>query len=333
MMASVLPFLFLLIVQAQCILPPPLAPLTNKMVQYVNHLNTTWKAGHNFEGVSLGYVKHLCGTILHGRRLPVRQLRFQPELPKEFDSRTAWPHCPTIREIRDQGICGSCWAFGAVESISDRFCIHSKGKVNVHISAEDLLSCCDYCGMGCNGGFPASAWEFWTRSGLVTGGNYASKQGCRPYTFPPCEHHINGSRPQCTTERGDTPECKHKCSTGYSPSYEKDKYFGERSYSVGSNEEQIRTEIYLNGPVEADFSVYGDFLHYKSGVYQHVAGSLMGGHAIRLLGFGEEGGTPYWLAANSWNTDWGNRGFFKILRGNDECGIESDIVAGSPKLE
>uniref|UniRef100_UPI00358ECF90 cathepsin B isoform X2 n=1 Tax=Myxine glutinosa TaxID=7769 RepID=UPI00358ECF90 len=284
MMASVLPFLFLLIVQAQCILPPPLAPLTNKMVQYVNHLNTTWKAGHNFEGVSLGYVKHLCGTILHGRRLPVRQLRFQPELPKEFDSRTAWPHCPTIREIRDQGICGSCWAFGAVESISDRFCIHSKGKVNVHISAEDLLSCCDYCGMGCNGGFPASAWEFWTRSGLVTGGNYASKQG-------------------------------------------------ERSYSVGSNEEQIRTEIYLNGPVEADFSVYGDFLHYKSGVYQHVAGSLMGGHAIRLLGFGEEGGTPYWLAANSWNTDWGNRGFFKILRGNDECGIESDIVAGSPKLE
>uniref|UniRef100_A0A8C4QDN2 Cathepsin B n=1 Tax=Eptatretus burgeri TaxID=7764 RepID=A0A8C4QDN2_EPTBU len=284
MMVSILPFLLLLIVQAQCIPPPPLAPLTNEMVQYVNHLNTTWKAGHNFEGVPLGYVKHLCGTILHGPRQPVRQLRFQPELPKEFDSRTAWPRCPTIREIRDQGICGSCWAFGAVESISDRFCIHSKGKVNVHIAAEDLLSCCDSCGMGCNGGFPASAWEFWTRSGLVTGGNYASKQG-------------------------------------------------EKSYSISSNEEQIRTEIYLNGPVEADFSVYGDFLHYKSGVYQHVAGSLMGGHAIRLLGFGEEGGTPYWLAANSWNTDWGDGGFFKILRGHDECGIESDIVAGTPKLE
>lgn len=45
-----------------------------------------------------------------------------------------------------------------------------------------------------------------------------------------------------------------------------------------------------------------------SGVYQHVSGEEVGGHAIRILGWGEENGTPYWLAANSWNTDWGENG-------------------------
>ena len=91
-------------------------------------------------------------------------------------------------------------------------------------------------------------------------------------------------------------------------------------------------ELMTNGPMEASFTVYEDFLHYKSGVYQHIDGKLMGGHAIRLLGWGEEAGTEYWLLANSWNSDWGDLGgTFKILRGSDHCGIESGIVAGIPR--
>ncbi len=56
----------------------------------------------------------------------------------EFDSRTQWPNCPSIQEVRDQGSCGSCWAFGASEAMSDRICISSNGQTNAHISAEDL---------------------------------------------------------------------------------------------------------------------------------------------------------------------------------------------------
>ena len=82
------------------------------------------------------------------------------------------------------------------------------------------------------------------------------------------------------------------------------------------------------GPVEAAFTVYEDLLHYKSGVYQHVSGKVLGGHAVRMLGWGVENGTPYWLIANSWNTDWGDNGYFKIVRGQDECGIEDEINAG-----
>ena len=68
------------------------------------------------------------------------------------------------------------------------------------------------------------------------------------------------------------------------------------------------------------------------GVYRHVTGGVLGGHAIKIMGWGTENGSPYWLVANSWNTDWGDHGYFKILRGHDECGIESSVVAGRPKL-
>ena len=85
-----------------------------------------------------------------------------------------------------------------------------------------------------------------------------------------------------------------------------------------------------NGPVEAAFSVYSDFETYVNGVYSHKTGTPLGGHAVRILGWGVDAATstPYWLVANSWNSDWGEKGFFRIKRGNDECGIESQIVAG-----
>lgn len=50
--------------------------------------------------------------------------------------------------------------------------------------------------------------------------------GCRPYSIPPCEHHVNGTRPPCTGEGGDTPECNKICEAGYSPSYHNDKHYG-----------------------------------------------------------------------------------------------------------
>lgn len=303
---------------------------STKMTDHINKANTTWTAGINFPNADKQYVMGLCGTILNGPKLPpVVHNTARMNLPQTFDARQQWPNCPTIKQIRDQGSCGSCWAFGAVEAMSDRLCIHSNAKISVEISAEDLLSCCDLCGMGCDGGYPTDAWEFWVKSGIVTGGLHKSGVGCRPYSIAPCEHHVNGSRPAC---HGDvaTPRCQHQCISGYTLSYAKDKHYGDRSYSVPSDQQQIMSEIYKFGPVEAAFTVYEDFLLYKSGVYQHVTGDVLGGHAIKILGWGEDNGTPYWLAANSWNSDWGDQGFFKIKRGNDECGIESEMVAGMP---
>lgn len=238
------------------------------------------QAGSNFHPLTSGSnLRDLCGVHPDSVKfLPETKLfsEIKSDLPDEFDSRTKWPDCPTIQEVRDQGSCGSCWAFGAAEAISDRICIHSQGRVNVRISSEDLVSCCRTCGFGCNGGFPGAAWSYWVHKGLVSGGAFDSHEGCQPYLIAPCEHHVNGTRGPCTGE-GKTPKCQKTCQSTYSIPYEKDKHFGKTSYSISRNQDHIRQEIFENGPVEGAFTVYEDFVNYKEGkceitelVYHHV---------------------------------------------------------------
>ena len=99
---------------------------------------------------------------------------------------------------------------------------------------------------------------------------------------------------------------------------------------VCSRRAHIRTDLLTFGRPSAPLSSVpgADFLTYKTGVYQHMKGPELGGHAIKIFGWGEEGGHKYWLVANSWNEDWGDNGTFKILRGEDHFGIESGVVAG-----
>ena len=90
------------------------------------------------------------------------------------------------------------------------------------------------------------------------------------------------------------------------------------------------SEIYKNGPIEVSLTVFEDLLTYKSGVYQHLTGDELGGHAVKMVGWGVEDGTPYWTIVNSWNQSWGDNGTFKILRGVDECGIEFSCATALP---
>ncbi|EDV23587.1 Cathepsin B [Trichoplax sp. H2] len=332
MKASLIVITLFAVFSAQGAYFPNHQPLSQDLIDYVNLVSTSWKAGTNFAGLPVSYVKYLCGALEDPNhfQLPIHVHEDTSDLPKSFDSRDKWRMCPSIREIRDQGSCGSCWSFGAVESITDRICIHSNGKVKVHISAEDLMTCCTSCGMGCNGGFLPQAWHYWVNNGIVTGGQYHSHKGCQPYEIPKCEHHVKGPFKACGKEL-PTPKCSQKCQPGYNKTFNQDKHFGKKSYSITNNIQQIQKEIMMNGPVEAAFTVYADFPSYKSGVYQHTTGGPLGGHAVKILGWGTENNTPYWLIANSWNPTWGDKGYFKIIRGKDECGIESSIVAGMPK--
>jgi len=304
--------------------------MDHNIIRRVNsNPKSTWKAGVNarFAKSTVGEAKRLLGVKKNGFKLAKKVM---PEykasdLPTAFDARQQWgAKCPSVSEVRDQSACGSCWAFGAVEAMTDRICIQT--GASVHVSAEDMTSCCDFCGMGCDGGDPGSAWFYWTVSGVVDGGNY-NGGGCAPYSLPPCEHHINGTHyPHCPTNEYPTPACPTQCSN--SEKFPAAKNKGKNAYNIDSNPNDIMQEIFTNGPVEVAFTVYSDFLTYKSGVYQYVSGDELGGHAVRMLGWGVESGTPYWWIANSWNADWGDGGFFKILRGQDECGIEDDVCAG-----
>lgn len=313
-----------------------LHPLSDEFINLINTKQNLWKAGRNFPvNTSFKHIKKLMGVLPDDNfaKLPTvtHDAELIASLPENFDPRDKWPDCPTLNEIRDQGSCGSCWAFGAVEAMTDRVCTYSNGTQHFHFSADDLLTCCPICGLGCNGGMPRLAWEYYKHFGIVSGGNYNSSQGCRPYEIAPCEHHVPGNRMPCSGD-SKTPKCTKSCETNYNVPYKKDKRYAKHVYSVSGGEDHIKAELYKNGPVEGAFTVYSDLLAYKDGVYKHVQGNALGGHAIKIIGWGVENGTKYWLIANSWNTDWGNNGFFKILRDEDHCGIESSITAGEPLL-
>jgi len=304
--------------------------VTQSMVDEINNLDTTWKAGLNkgssIDGRTEQEIRRMCGVLPGGPKLPEKKFPAAVDvaaLPTSFDSRANWPQCQTMTMIRDQSACGSCWAFGSTEAMSDRMCVHLQQQTV--LSSGNMAFCCGSCGDGCNGGYPSAAWQYWVDSGIV-------EEGCYPYPFPSCDHHIPTSSNPCPSKEYSNPPCPGKCmnSSWAGPAWKSDKHHGASAYGV-QGVKQIMTEIQQNGPVEAAFDVYADFLTYKSGVYQHKSGGFLGGHAIKILGWGVSNGTPYWLCANSWNPSWGMNGYFWMLRGQDECGIEDGVVAGIPK--
>jgi len=295
----------------------------------VNSLKITWKAtAYNRD------FKSLLRTYSHNNTVvSLPEKKFENKnynLPESYDPREKFPKCESLNEVRDQANCGSCWAFGATEAMSDRICIHSNQKLQTRVSAQNLLACCSTCGLGCHGGYPSSAWKYWQSTGISTGGLYGDIKFCQPYFLPPCTHYGQGSHDDCPPSV-ETPKCKTDCSDGNKKEYLNEMTYGENAYSI-RGEENIMKEIYENGPVEGTYFIYEDFITYKSGVYQHVVGELITDHDIKILGWGVEDDVKYWLCVNSWNEEWGDKGFFKIKRGNNECGIENIAYAGIPKL-
>lgn len=308
--------------------------LTKDLIYEINAKQSSWVAGVNerFLDVTADEIKGLFGvredSFLKWLELPAREnAPANFVAPENFDARTAWSNCPSIGEIRDQANCGSCWAFATVSAATDRHCIASNGTDTPHLSAQDMLTCCYSCGMGCNGGYPSAAWQYWVREGVVTGGNYGQKNGCQAYSLKQCDHHVDQGKYGPCPATVPTPACKKQCDDGVT-NWQSSKRYGSKVYSV-SGIANIQNEIMKNGPVGAAFTVYQDFLAYKSGVYKHTSGSYLGGHAVKIIGWGKQGNDNYWLVANSWNEGWGDQGTFKIAFG--QCGFESQIVAGTPK--
>lgn len=302
-----------------------------EIVATVNSKQSSWVASVPGKFGSVDDVQPYLGAFLPGDAEyfapPVKQVRMGEEIPDSFDAREKWPHCGGIATVRDQSACGSCWAFGSVDSFQDRACI-ATGK-DVRYSPEDTAFC-SYAGFGCQGG--NTAWSWFADVGVVTGGKYediGKADTCLPYSLAPCAHHTASEKYPACGGAEPSPRCEKACSeSGYNQTYADDKLKASSSYSV-KGVPQIQTELMTNGPLYVAFTVYADFETYKSGVYKHTTGESLGGHAVEVIGWGTENSEDYWLIKNSWNEEWGDNGFFKIARGVNECGIEDSVSGGT----
>ena len=325
--------------------------LSAQIVSAVNsNSKATWKAelSARFRGWSLGRAANIADGAFREESIDNEKLSFRPDstdssssidasFPADFDARLKWPRCiTTLAHVRDQTDCGGCWAFSATESFNDRRCIATNDTTLM--SVQDTGACCsgDACdhSNGCVGGFIGGAWAWFTRVGVVSGGdqNDVNKSDtCEPFSLPICTHnasHVSPSRPLCPKGEYKMPACVSSCpNTGYPIPYAQDKRRANSSFKIKSYPlTTIYDELMNHGPVSTVITVFQDFIHYKSGVYKHLQGWEIGSHAIEVVGWGVEDGEKYWLCKNSWGGSWGIGGFMKI--GYGEVGIENSFTAG-----
>merc|ERR1712159_400564 len=268
-------------------------------------------------------------------------------IPDSFDSEQNWPHCSKIiGDIRDQSNCGCCWAFAGAEAGSDRMCIATNASMMVPLSAQDVcFNGGGFMSMGCNGGQITSPWSYMKKGGMfggkgaVSGGQYQGsgpfgKGLCSDFSLPHCHHHgPQGSDPYPAE---GAPGCPHEnspagpkaCDSGSKLTFAQDKYSYNGQTVTANGAAEIQKAIMAGGPMEVAFTVYSDFENYVSGIYHHVSGGQVGGHAVKVVGWGVDSGTKYWKIANSWNPYWGEKGYFRIAFG--EGGIDAQAVGSSP---
>lgn len=312
----------------------------SSMVEEIN-AKQLWKAELNTQLLDgdYGTIANLLGDLSVGSKstLPEKTAGWQIEskdLPTNFIVQDNWgKQCKNVMNtVHDQSACGSCWAVSTAAAAAERLCVKT-GVDNIFLSSRDLLSCCSGCGFGCEGGWPSSAWDYIRSTGLVTGSPSSTNSTlCVKYPFLTCKHHVEGS-PQCSDYSFDTPACQKSCDadSSWPVAYTQDKVKFSRSYSV-SGEENIKKDLYENGPMTFSYTVYEDFMQYKHGIYKHVSGKQLGGHAVVLTGWGVENGVKYWICKNNWNNSWGEPqgltqgGYFRIAMG--DC--SPSFTAGSP---
>merc|ERR1711916_11280 len=187
---------------------------------------------------------YLLDEFLSHRRGPLPPQQYPGDLPKEFDTRKAFPGCIAAGGILNQGQCGSCWAFASTEVLSDRFCIESHGAVNVTLSPENALGC-ETLHWGCKmGSMPEWAWPFLVKHGVAT-------MDCVPYTAG------NGTAPH---------HCETQCASGGAMTmYHAVNFTHAGDFFDASKHTAAIMRALMSGPLDATFIVYEDFMEYQAG--------------------------------------------------------------------
>lgn len=216
-------------------------------------------------------------------------------LPNSID----WTTKGVVNPIRDQGQCGSCWAFATTANSESVWAI-AKGQL-LDLSEQYLVDCAKgvgYFNLGCNGGQPDSALKFMINNGQCYENSY-------PYTAK------DGTCQKCS-------------SAGV-------KFSG--CYDVTPNDQLALKNAVSKQPVviaiEADTRY---FQSYSSGILTDVKCGTNLDHAVEIVGYGTDNGINYWKVRNSWSTTWGEEGYFRIARSDSTNDIGICGVAAEPSF-
>lgn len=210
-------------------------------------------------------------------------------LPISFD----WRDKNAVTPVKDQGQCGSCWAFSATEEIESQWIL--KGNAAVELSPQQIVDC-DKNDLGCSGGDTPTAYEYVIKAGGL------EAEVVYPYKAKDQKCHFN--------------------STGVAVKISQWQYVVK-----GKNETEMQNSLYVAGPlsicVDAD-----PWQTYQKGILTKKCGQDLD-HCVLLVGYGVDSSSnlEFWSIRNSWGTDWGEDGYIRVARNNKNlCGVADEVT-------